>query len=1003
MTYPDGWKCPNCGSTVKNNRQCPHCNFSLSSHFPSLWHCPNCKTLVSDSESCTECGYPSNINYPELWKCPQCNELVHNSPKCNKCGYDNKPGLVKVHPESIEKKVSHLDLNLDLRKQVLLGAVILIVFIGLALILSIPAEPVNNFSTKNVTSGVAFSPFFSTSSSAQRVLFDFISPKGTAYTLDGVQDGNKWVINDLVLNESGLWRVVIKVENFGAVSEVTNFVYANASCSVNEECSNGRICCFGTCISPVCRLNGDCSDGIDATIDSCVLANTCESSCKFTEPSCNSLRSDNYCPLGCNRLTDVDCSDCPTGQLLCDGNCQQTCNSNSECDDGSNTTFDECVMGLSPCDSHCVNTPYSEFSCPSGKVRFGDSCIRPVCNTDSDCVEGGSNYAGHCWNSGTPSSYCAYEQCLPNQTVCVVNGREACINPVCDSNTDCDKGSPNAFYYCMNHGACDAYCTTTCLSGFSSTQGQCMKSCTSVSDCALYNASFSTSCLTECVSNETCMVNCYKNQGLTYYCDYASNLCKKYECVAESNCNDNNYCTRDYCSTDFACHNDFLSSGTLVNGNNGICCGSYRDNCANNSMCNVPAKSLTFSSSLTGLTNTVNPASNMLLTGGYARVTANTFGSGVYAYTPCVDGKPFFITAKIKVESGSVLFSYEAASANSNLAKIFALGNEWQTYAINGTVNCNTPGSKNIIFYANSSNVIFDVDDINIFIGQGNPRNCANPNTCTSGCNTINSCINSDGFCPTGCTNETDNDCKICSYPDIYDGAKCATVICSDLMPCPNWWSVCANPGTSSSNCAYERVAAASFDCEQFNNGLASGFSINNLNSNEYSINSIYSNHVQNVSTSTAGAGVYANVASLCNTGNKYVLRFDLYVSSGVVVAGYEPDNSNSRDFGPGTYLAVTISGTSTSCSYQNIKFYAKNSVLTSFAVDNVKLWIDTAQTHYTPTCGNGACDSGETYAACTSDCFTGTVGCDSVYYEGDCCVDSNCTTGLTCTNHACK
>jgi len=76
------------------------------------------------------------------------------------------------------------------------------------------------------------------------------------------------------------------------------------------------ICCSGTCQTPACSANSDCSDSSVCTNDVCSNPGTCTSSCTNPQITECLMTSDGCCPTGCTENTDADCSAPLTG--LCE-------------------------------------------------------------------------------------------------------------------------------------------------------------------------------------------------------------------------------------------------------------------------------------------------------------------------------------------------------------------------------------------------------------------------------------------------------------------------------------------------------------------------------------------------------------------------------------------------------------------------------------------------------------------------------------------------------------
>ena len=521
MSYPILWKCPNCSKIVKNNKSCPNCNFKFSKHFPELWNCPNCDDLVGNKTSCPHCEYPNNLDYPQLWHCNKCGHLVENKTSCPKCGF-SRDSVKKSNP--INFKLSKKDL---FKKQnLILYSVGIIALIGILLLFNMPSTPVNELSVTTVSAGESFESSFDTNLNAESAIFEFISPNGKVIEKNAVKNEDSWLINDLVLDETGDWEVIISLKNFGSTTEIFKTINVLSSCSENSDCDSGR-CCFGACKN-VCLSNSDCDDGISYTVDVCNLPNSCGAYCSHNEPTCFSAISDDICPSNCNALTDKDCTNCPSNTLECDGECLDVCFNDYDCNDGNSLTYDYCIKGVSDCDNYCNHTLYSEMGCDDGYIRLGTECIHPVCLNDAECDDNKVNTADYCIYPGTINAYCGHDACLSTQVVCTVDGKQQCKTPVCDDNSDCDTGEANSGAYCKNPGSCGAYCWSMCNTGFADFEGSCLKKCTTVVDCAKYQGLPTIDCQLLCDDEDyVCLRKCFveeQDSELNYVCE--DGVCK---------------------------------------------------------------------------------------------------------------------------------------------------------------------------------------------------------------------------------------------------------------------------------------------------------------------------------------------------------------------------------------------------------------------------------------------------------------------------------------------
>ncbi len=754
MSYPESWRCPNCRKLVKNNKICPNCHFKYSKHYPDLWHCPNCNTLVYDSRRCPKCSYPDNLHYPDLWHCPECQHLNHSTEKCIECGYI--PNF-----DEVSKKITPVERKriLSFRKKEISYVVGAITLIGILLLIAFKPSP-NEFTVSNPIAGSETNITLRTDLAAQSVTFELISPSGETYTLNASYSKNGWLLNNLVLNESGTWTAVARIRNYGAITDITKVFSVQSSCSNDYDCDIG-LCCKGACFQP-CVEDSDCDDGNNYTVDICNNKNTCSAKCIHAEPKCSFI-SDGYCPSNCNAENDADCTNCPEGKILCGATCHKPCQIDSDCDDGSDATIDRCMSSTDPCSSYCVNILKGDIQCPTGKINVDGECITPECSTNKDCYKEG-NYGYYCDNPGTKDAKCVVWECPKDAISC--DGR--CMVPLCSSNADCDQGDRSKFYFCINPGQCDAYCTSQCAQGYTEIDGKCVATCSNYADCAIKFEEVSYDDIAFCKSidegegYDECVKAVVESKGgdTRFFCN--NGLCQRYECLSNSDCDDNNVCTKDYCSN-YKCVNEPVSYGEVSTDGNFICCNT-KPVPKDLSSCNIPTVSYDVDSTVPTIDGDYTIKEED--TNRYIESTSNTIKINLIESSGRED---IYVTFRFKSDNNPiVIFNPEDADS---VIQIHTYGSVWQTYSFNGTT---IKGNQILEITGNGGTIA--IDDINVYLGKGNPyKFVPNDNDhCKSKCEVVNECINDDGVCPVGCYHETDNDCEVCNPEDkkvFYNGA----------------------------------------------------------------------------------------------------------------------------------------------------------------------------------------------------------------------------------------
>ncbi len=321
-----------------------------------------------------------------------------------------------------------------------------------------------------------------------------------------------------------------------------------ATCQRNAQCASAST--SGVCVTNVCCLAADCSDGRTCTTDSCqagtgACVNTpvnsaCNDSIACTTDTCNPATGNpttgcvntpvnSACNDGVACTTDTcsaatGCSNTPVNAACSDGqfcNGNETCNAVTgcqpgtavNCDDSVNCTNDACNESLDRCDNVASNA-----NCDDGQFCNGSE----TCSALLDC------------QAGTP----------PNCADAI-----ACTVDTCNETTDsCDRTPNNSA--CGDSNVCTSdVCSAT------------------------------TGCSNPPVANGTACPN-------STLCD-GSETCQAGTCTAGTppNCNDGNECTTDSCSATLGCRNIAVANGTACTDDGESC---TTDSCQSG-VCQHPA------------------------------------------------------------------------------------------------------------------------------------------------------------------------------------------------------------------------------------------------------------------------------------------------------------------------------------------------------------------------------------------------------------------------------
>jgi hypothetical protein len=303
---------------------------------------------------------------------------------------------------------------------------------------------------------------------------------------------------------------------------------AGESCtSCEQDCGCGSgLCCGGMCVEPLCVADYECDDGSACTIDSCSGAGGCSAQCQYTRiVAC--LNNDGCCPVGCNEVSDNDCSSscgngiceftescstcaadcgCSPDQVCCNGLCSYPeCSTTADCADSSACTLDSC-LNPATCIAECshrelIACTAGDDCCPAGCNALYDNDCEAVCGNSlcepgedcsscsSDCLllyeiccEGSAFRGDCCSDDGCDDRfYCDFHVCVPMPAQC---GDGLCEEEKGESCLTCNED-------CLGSGE-------TCCGGVAFT-GNC---CTD-SDCGTHMMNYT--CLeTRGCANHTC-------------------------------------------------------------------------------------------------------------------------------------------------------------------------------------------------------------------------------------------------------------------------------------------------------------------------------------------------------------------------------------------------------------------------------------------------------------------------------------------------------------------
>jgi len=380
-------------------------------------------------------------------------------------------------------------------------------------------------------------------------------------------DGNPCTINDACGFPTGGQTLSVSQ----CIGQVQNGAPCNDgnSCTTGESCDPQGLCGGGQPTS--------CDDADPCTLDTCDPAHGCAHPRAPTGTPCN---DGNPCTTGdhCENPTCAtgSCLDIPTG---CVGGAPTNCNDNNEC------TLDSCdpASGCAhqprigaPCNDGSVCTPGVDICNPLGQCVGSGPPIN--CNDNAACTQDTCDPIRGCIYNPAPAGTPCDDgnACTANDRCegpafgddCLTPG--GCTNPVapcigqpvnCNDNNPCTADSCNPSSGCVHTPTPGAACSdaNACTVGdVCSAAGQCTPgspaNCDDHDQCTLDSCNPATGCLNPatpgaiCNDGDACTIGdrCSSNLG------GGASICLG---TQPRNCNDNNACTADSCSSATGCVN----------------------------------------------------------------------------------------------------------------------------------------------------------------------------------------------------------------------------------------------------------------------------------------------------------------------------------------------------------------------------------------------------------------------------------------------------------------
>lgn len=186
--------------------------------YPDDWICPICNTHISNSEKCTNC------TYPKLWHCKKCKKELHNTLICDNCGYNS------LNPKKSKTVIKKGDIILVL-------LVIYLIIMGGVITAILLQDKFNTSGELLLGDSISISFWTFQKPLSVNVIIDAPSSNSITLPMTLNTTSNNWILNGLVLNESGRWSIIVEKNYEDSSSTYESVIKVNSQCTLDEHCS----------------------------------------------------------------------------------------------------------------------------------------------------------------------------------------------------------------------------------------------------------------------------------------------------------------------------------------------------------------------------------------------------------------------------------------------------------------------------------------------------------------------------------------------------------------------------------------------------------------------------------------------------------------------------------------------------------------------------------------------------------------------------------------------